>query len=119
MTTPAQTTSVGTTPVVGPRLRRRWRATGLLAPVAVAVVAVVASPLGFVIAQAAQAGWDQTRRLLGRPLIATLLWHTLSLAAAVTLATAVLGFGAAYLVERTTLPGRRAWTGGPHPLKGH
>ncbi len=110
MTTPAQTTSVGTTPVVGPRLRRRWRATGLLAPVAVAVVAVVASPLGFVIAQAAQAGWDQTRRLLGRPLIATLLWHTLSLAAAVTLATAVLGFGAAYLVERTTLPGRRAWT---------
>lgn len=94
----------------GPSPLRRWRATGLLAPVAVAVVAIVASPLGFVIAQAVQAGWGQAQRLLGRPLIGTLLWHTVTLAAAVTFLTAVLGFGAAYLVERTTLPGRRAWT---------
>ncbi|GAA2237119.1 MULTISPECIES: ABC transporter permease [Kitasatospora] len=88
----------------------RWRAAGLLAPLAFAIVAVVASPLAFVVVQAGQAGWDQAQRLLGRPLIATLLWNTATLAAAVTAATAVLGFGAAYLVERTDLPGRRWWT---------
>ncbi|MGW1072101.1 ABC transporter permease [Streptomyces sp. NPDC002537] len=94
----------------GPSPLRRWRTAGLLAPLALATVAVVASPLAFVGGQAVQAGWGQARRLLGRPLIATLLWHTVALAAAVTLTTAVTGFGAAYLIERTDLPGRRWWT---------
>ncbi|MFB7663585.1 ABC transporter permease [Kitasatospora sp. NPDC056138] len=88
----------------------RWRAPALLPLLAVAVVAVVASPLAFVGIQAAQSGWAQAQRLLGRPLIATLLWNTVTLAAAVTVATTVLGFGAAYLIERTDLPGRRWWT---------
>lgn len=95
---------------VGPSPLARWRASGLLAPVALAVVAVVASPLAFVGVQAVQAGWQQAQRLLGRPLIADLLWHTVTLAAAVTFLTAVVGFGAAYLIERTSLPGRRWWT---------
>ncbi|MEV8475665.1 iron ABC transporter permease [Streptomyces sp. NPDC051173] len=94
----------------GPSPLPRWRTAGLLPLTAFAVVAAVVSPLGVVGAQAAQAGWEQARRLLGRPLIATLLWNTATLALAVTLATAVLGFGAAYLVERTDLPGRRWWT---------
>ncbi|MFI1105693.1 ABC transporter permease [Streptomyces melanogenes] len=92
---------------------RRWRASGPispLAPVAFAVVALVVSPLAFVAVQAAQAGWDQAQRLLGRPVLATLITNTVTLAAAVTFATAVIGFGAAYLTERTDLPGRRWWT---------
>ncbi|MDH6132183.1 iron(III) transport system permease protein [Kitasatospora sp. MAA4] len=91
----------------------RWRAGALLSPLpllAFAVVALVASPLVFVVMQALQAGWDQASRLLGRPVIATLIWNTVTLAAAVTLATAVIGFTAAYLLERTDLPGRRSWT---------
>lgn len=102
MTTPNRTG--GPSPLI------RWRASGVLPLLAFAVVAVVASPLAFVGVQAAQAGWSQAQRLLGRPLIGTLLWHTATLAAAVTLATAVIGFAAAYLIERTDLPGRRTWT---------
>lgn len=97
----------------GPSPLPRWRASGLFSPLpllALAVVAVVASPLAFVGLQAVQAGWDQAQRLFGRPLIATLLWNTATLALAVTLGTAVIGFGAAYLIERTDLPGRRWWT---------
>ncbi|WP_188272501.1 ABC transporter permease subunit, partial [Streptomyces sp. CBMA152] len=92
---------------------RLLRGTGLLSPLpllAFGVVAVVVSPLVFVGMQASQAGWDQAHRLLGRPVIATLVQHTLALSAAVTLGTAVIGFGAAYLIERTDLPGRRWWT---------
>ncbi|MGP9017400.1 ABC transporter permease [Streptomyces sp. BR1] len=92
---------------------RLLRGAGLLSPLpllAFAVVAVVVSPLVFVGMQASQAGWDQAHRLLGRPVIATLVQHTLALSAAVTLGTAVIGFGAAYLIERTDLPGRRWWT---------
>ncbi|WP_201776374.1 ABC transporter permease [Streptacidiphilus carbonis] len=97
-----------------PVLRRR--AAGLLphrpvlALLACAVVAALAVPLVFTLVQAGQAGTGQAQRLLERPLIATLLWNTVTLAAAVTTACCVLGFGAAYLVERTDLPGRRWWT---------
>ncbi|MFD7341363.1 ABC transporter permease [Streptomyces violascens] len=94
----------------GPSPFLRWGAAGLLPLLGLAIVTVIGSPLAFIGIQAAQTSWDQAQRLLGRPLIATLLWNTTALAGAVTLATAVLGFGAAYLVERTDLPGRRWWT---------
>jgi iron(III) transport system permease protein len=85
------------------------RPSGLLALCSAAVVIVVCSPLIFLGVQVAQSGWAQARRLLVRPLVATLLWHTVTLTLAVTVGTAVLGFTAAYLVERTDLPGRRWW----------
>ncbi|MEV5509493.1 ABC transporter permease [Streptomyces orinoci] len=94
----------------GPSPLGRWRGAGLLAPAALAIAAAVASPLVLIGVQAGEAGWEQARRLLGRPLVGDLLWNTVTLALAVTLATAVLGFGAACLVERTDLPGRRWWT---------
>ncbi|MBU3063026.1 iron ABC transporter permease [Nocardia sp. NEAU-G5] len=74
------------------------------------ITLLVTSPLIFVALQAYQSGWPAARRLLRRPLMVTLLWHTVSLAVVVTLITMVIGFGAAWLVERTDLPGKRWWT---------
>ncbi|TWG01011.1 ABC transporter permease [Kitasatospora viridis] len=89
----------------------RWRGSGPLLPLlAVAVVLVVASPLVFLALKASESGWAEARQLLGRPLVATLLQHTVSLVAAVTAAALVIGFSAAWLVERTDLPLRRTWT---------
>jgi iron(III) transport system permease protein len=81
----------------------------VLAVVSAVVVVVVTSPLVFLAVEASQSGWAEVRRLLMRPLVATLLWHTLTLTVAVTAGAVVLGFTAAYLVERTDLPGRRWW----------
>ncbi|MEU1625551.1 iron ABC transporter permease [Streptomyces sp. NPDC020096] len=95
-------------PSLPPALRRR---TGRVLPLVAGLVAlVVACPLVFIGLQAGRSGWDTAGRLLERPLVGTLLWHTVSLTVAVTAAALVLGFSAAYLVERTDLPGRRAWT---------
>ncbi|MEZ0069557.1 iron(III) transport system permease protein [Streptacidiphilus sp. MAP12-20] len=91
-------------------LSQRWRAGRVLPLVAGLVALVTACPLLFVALEATQSGWDSAERLLGRPLIVTLLWHTVSLAAVVGLATLVLGFGAAWLIERTDLPAKRTWT---------
>ncbi|MFI9719428.1 ABC transporter permease [Streptomyces sp. NPDC052396] len=90
------------------RLPRRFP--GPLPLTAGLIALLVASPLAFVALQAAQAGGDTLHRLLARPLVGTLLWHTVALTTMVTAITLVLGFTAAYLVERTDLPGRRAWT---------
>jgi iron(III) transport system permease protein len=60
--------------------------------------------------QALHAGWAPVRALAHRPLISQLIWHTMTLTVAVSLATAVIGFGAAYLVERTDLPLRRVFS---------
>ena len=46
-------------------------------------------------------------QLVARPRIVELLRNTITLAAACMAATAVLGVGLAFLVERTDLPGRR------------
>lgn len=80
-------------------------------PVAAGLIAVaVATPLIFIVVQAARSGWSAVHRLLGRPLVATLLEHTVALTVTVTAAALVVGFTAAWLVERTDLPGKRVWT---------
>ena len=97
---------------LGPATLRR-RASGapfVLPLVAAAVALVVCCPLVFVVMQAGQSGWDSVRRLLGRPLVTTLLWHTLELTVTVTAATLVLGFCAAFLTQRTDIPCRRGFT---------
>ncbi|GHE05620.1 ABC transporter permease [Streptomyces alanosinicus] len=91
-------------------MRSLRTAPGPLPLVAGLVALLVASPLVFVGLQAAQAGGDTAHRLLARPVVATLLWHTVALTTVVTAGTLALGFTAAYLVERTDLPARRAWT---------
>ena len=81
-------------------------------PALIAAGAVVAGamllPLVFMLVQAAQVGWSELSDLLFRHLTAVLLWNTVSLAAVVTTATAVIGTAAAFATERTNLPGRRA-----------
>ena len=98
---------------------RRWRRTarrrrhcgrpGALIAVSVLVAAVVIVPLAFLLTEARGAGAGQVAALIARPLTGQLLWNTVRLAVAVTAACAVIGTGAAWLTERTDLPGRRVW----------
>ena len=88
---------------------RRRRFPWLLTSVSVLVVAALLSPLALIIVQAAQAGWSQVWSLLDRSFVATLLWNTVRLALVVTVLAALIGTGAAWLTERTSLPGRRVW----------
>jgi iron(III) transport system permease protein len=76
---------------------------------AVAVAVVLLLPLAFLALEAVDDGWSSVGPLVFRHLTGTLLWDTVSLAVVVTACCAVLGTLAAYFVERTDLPGRRAW----------
>lgn len=75
--------------------------------VLVALLALV--PLGFVVGYTISIGWAETQRLVFRPRTAELLWNTARLVGGSVLLCAVIATGAAWLVERSTLPGRRAW----------
>src|SRR6202012_153094 len=55
------------------------------------------------------AGVSAVWRLIFRSLTATLLWNTIRLTLAVTVLCAILGTAAAWLVEKTDVPGRRIW----------
>ena len=66
-------------------------------------------PLGFLLDQTLSIGWTQVERLLFRPFVGTLLVNTVLLVAVATTACVALGVGVAWCVERTNLPGRRAW----------
>ena len=87
--------------------RRRPPAGLLLLSGAIALLAL--APVGFLLDQALSTGWDEVRRLLFRPYVGHLLANTALLVVAGTAACTVLGVGVAWLVERTDLPGRRAW----------
>jgi len=80
-----------------------------LLTVSVLVAAVLALPLVFLLIEAHGAGVSDISRLVFRSLTGTLLWNTVRLTVVVTLACAVVGTAAAWCVERTDLPGRRAW----------
>src|SRR5215469_6911441 len=90
--------------------RRGRRFPWLLGPASVIVVAALLSPLALIVIQSVQAGWSQIWPALDRAFVATLLWNTVRLAIVVTALCAVLGTVAAWLTERTTLPGRRVWS---------
>ena len=80
----------------------------LLAAAAVAALTLV--PLVHVIGYAVAVGPTQAADLLFRPRVGELLRNTTALTVAAGLACAVIGTTTAWLVERTDLPGRRAWT---------
>jgi len=71
------------------------------------IAALLLLPLIFLLLEARQVGWGQVSALLFRPLTATLLGNLLQLAVVVTALAAGIGTGAAWLVERSDLPGRR------------
>ncbi|MBC3840063.1 hypothetical protein GXW82_07285 [Streptacidiphilus sp. 4-A2] len=66
-------------------------------------------PLVFLLIEARGAGVGTVTSLIFRPLTGQLLWNTVRLTVVVTALCAVIGTGAAWLVERTDLPGRRIW----------
>lgn len=66
-------------------------------------------PLGYVVYMTAATGWDTAVGLIFRPRVAELLLNTLLLMAATIPLCLVLGVAGAWLVERTTLRGRKIW----------
>jgi iron(III) transport system permease protein len=76
---------------------------------ALPAVALALVPLGFVLGYAGSTGAGELWRLVARPRTAELLGNTARLTASAMLACAVIGTAAAWLVERTTLPGRRVF----------
>jgi iron(III) transport system permease protein len=74
-----------------------------------AVAALLALPLVYVVVQSAQTGWSEIASLVFRRFTLGLLWNTVRLSVCVTAACAVIGTAAAWLVEKTDLPGRRLW----------
>jgi iron(III) transport system permease protein len=106
MATGTLTGSRGTKAGAAPR--RTHRPVALLT-LSWVVAAVLALPLVFLLIEARGAGVSEVAHLIARPLTASLLWNTVRLTVVVTLACAVIGTAAAWCVERTDLPGRRAW----------
>jgi iron(III) transport system permease protein len=80
-----------------------------LTAISAAVAVTVILPLVFLLIEAQGAGVSTVWGLIDRPLTGHLLWNTVRLAVAVTALCAAIGTGAAFLVERTDLPGRRVW----------
>jgi iron(III) transport system permease protein len=76
---------------------------------AVCVAALALLPLGYIAAYTVDVGWSGIRELVFRPRVGELLWNTTRLVGGTVLCCAVLGVGAAWLVERSSVPGRRLW----------
>jgi iron(III) transport system permease protein len=68
-----------------------------------------AVPLLFVAGYTVSVGWTEAYRLIVRPRVGELLVNTARLTLGGMLLCAALGTATAWLVERTTLPGRRVW----------
>jgi iron(III) transport system permease protein len=78
---------------------------------ALAVAALSVLPVAYVVATAVAVGPAGVAALVWRPRVGELLSNTVALVLAGTAACAAVGTGAAWLVERTTLPFRPVWTG--------
>lgn len=67
-------------------------------------------PLGFVTIMTVTAGWESVVRLIFRARIGELLVNTIDLVLISVPLCIVVGVAAAWLVERTRLPGAKVWT---------
>ncbi|QHC02403.1 ABC transporter permease subunit [Epidermidibacterium keratini] len=76
---------------------------------AASVAGLVILPVAVILGRGASLGADAAVDALIRPRVGDLLLNSLSLMALTVSACVVLGVGAAWLVERTTLPGRNVW----------
>ncbi|MCJ0905830.1 iron ABC transporter permease [Rhodococcus sp. ARC_M6] len=88
---------------------RRNRPSFLLAVTAIVVVAVSFVPLGYVIAQSIDTGWDTASALLFRPRVLELLVNTVQLVVVTVPLCVIVGVVAAWLVERTRVFGAKIW----------
>ena len=71
--------------------------------------ALVLLPLLFLFVESQRSGWGTASQILFRHNTLVLLWNTVRLALACTVLCAVIGVGSAWLMQRTSLPGRRLW----------
>jgi len=76
---------------------------------AVAVAALSLLPLAYIAGYTVDVGWSGVRELVFRPRVGELLWNTGRLVLGTVAVCAVIGVGAAWLVERSSVPGRRIW----------
>ena len=67
-------------------------------------------PVGFVVVVGVQTGWDVLAPLVFRPRVGELLLNTILLVLFGVPLCVLVGVAAAWLVERSDLPGRRTWT---------
>lgn len=74
------------------------------------MVVLTLIPLGFVVVSSVDMGASELWHLLDRPRTGILLSNTVRLTAATMLTCAALGTAAAWVVERTTLPGRQVFS---------
>lgn len=81
----------------------------MLLALSAAVAALSLLPVSYVLIDTVGVGWDEAYALIVRPRVGELLRNTISLTVAGMLASAALGTALAWLVERTSLPGRRVW----------
>jgi iron(III) transport system permease protein len=89
--------------------RRRFEGPVGLIATSTMIALVLLLPLAFLLVEAQGAGVSKVVGLVNRPLTAHLLWNTVRLTVAVSALCTVIGTGAAWLVERTNLPGRPVW----------
>ena len=73
------------------------------------LVAATFIPLGYVAWSAVSIGWTRAYELIVRPRVGELLFNTVALVVVTVPLCVVIGVGAAWLVERTDLPGRAYW----------
>ena len=74
-----------------------------------AIAVLVGLPVVVTVVQAMQGGVSAAKAAVTASATPTLLLHTVELAALVTPACGVLGLATAWVVERTSVPGRRVW----------
>lgn len=90
----------------GSRSQFPWGLAGL----SILIAIVVLLPLLFLVLNAGHAGWHDVFKLLFRRLTRVLLVNTVELAVAVAACCAILGTAAAWIIERTNVPFRTAWS---------
>jgi iron(III) transport system permease protein len=102
--------SVASPAVAGRRRRSRRRGAPsalLVGGLAAAVLSLI--PIVFLILEARGVSLGQAQRLLVRPRVGGLLVNTIGLIVATTVLCSAIGVAAAWCVERTDIPGKRAW----------
>lgn len=73
------------------------------------VAAFCVLPLAYIAVDTLSLGWSSAYELIVRPTVGRLLATTVALTVLAVLTSAVLGTALAFLVARTTLPGRGVW----------
>jgi iron(III) transport system permease protein len=73
------------------------------------VAALALLPLAYIAWYTVDVGWSGIRELVLRPRVGELLWNTARLVLGTVVCCGLIGVGAAWLIERSSVPARRLW----------